>query len=152
MNDTRDDKTISDDELIDILDELARTFVKVADELWEKGRNDRRADKISREQYAGIRANSRALVRRSVEIVTSASILRLQEVRGAVEGLSKITDELKAAKKKIDRAQNITEAVINALTAVTWVVAAVYAPTPQTIGNAINSAKAFAAAVAASVD
>lgn len=139
-------------DIADVLDDLSREFVQLADRMWGEGRKRRDNDQLTRREYDVVKAQCRALLRRAVEIVTTASHVRLRRLRGSSQELRRITATLKRARTRIERTQRIVEASIAAVAAVALIVAAVTAPSPATIAGAVAGVADFAGAAASAAD
>src|SRR5262245_27418462 len=96
--------------VMDELDDISRGFLRVADQLWAEARTRRVSHRISLEDYDEVRAHCRSLVRRSAEIVASASALRNQQSAEARSALAGMTAALERVQRDIVRVQSVLQA------------------------------------------
>lgn len=139
--------TNNNEAIEDILDILAQTFDKIANELWDKGRERRNAGAISREEYSEIKDNCRSLSRRAMELTTSSSRGRIGQLSGNLADLKAITEDLKQAKERIQNIEAGLKTAVAAVAAVTTVITAVTAPNPASILAATKGVADLVAAV-----
>lgn len=131
----------------DLLDDIARNFVRMADALWDRGRERWKQGAIDRAEYDEIRDHCRALSRRSMEIVTSSSRRRLEGLQASREALEQITTSLCDSQRAIAKVEAALDVAVMAVQAVTAIVAAVAVPGPATVAPAVGRVTALASAI-----
>jgi hypothetical protein len=121
-----DDGTI--DSTADTLDDISRGFIRLADRLWSEARERRIAGELSAADYSAVRAQCRALIRRAVEVVSSASTLRIEQSKESVAALETCRADLERTQQQIAKTTDIMRIALIAVTACTLLVTAVAAP------------------------
>ncbi len=136
-------------ETIEQLQKLSNKLNALGDKMLEEAFARLKKGEIERAEFFEINDNVQKIYDQSAPINDEILSNLGRQIDAPLEELRQVTEELKQSRKKLDKAENITEICTKAVAAAALVVSSIAAPNPGSIIAAISAVSGIVVDIAA---